>query len=140
MKPHPFPTLLRMAVRWTTILTVASAVISGLTWGADFALGIALGALLGLVNLALLGTALAKLLPDAGRHRPAPGSRFALPGILLVKWPLLLLALAGILWYLPARPEGLAFGFLLSLVGAAIAALRIQKRSGHASEASDPDS
>jgi hypothetical protein len=41
----------------------------------------------------------------------------------LLKWPLLGLALAGILWYMPARPEGVALGVVLSLAAAVLAGL-----------------
>jgi hypothetical protein len=41
----------------------------------------------------------------------------------LLKWPLVGLALAGILWYMPARPEGVALGVVLSLAAAVLAAL-----------------
>jgi hypothetical protein len=108
-----------------TLLTLALAAVTGvpaaLLWHPEIGLGIALGALVGLLNIALLARALTAVLSDPQRHRPArPGAR-ALPGLLLVKWPLVLLALAGILWYMPARPEGLAAGVILSLVAAAIA-------------------
>lgn len=115
-----------MAVRWTTLFTLVTGTISLVIWGRELAIGIACGALLGLANLTLLGRALMQLVANSERHRPAPGSKWILPGVLLVKWPLLLLALAGILWYLPARPEGVAFGVLLSLLGAALAARRSQ--------------
>jgi len=109
-----------------TLLTLALAAVAGgstaALWDPQIGLGIALGALVGLLNIALLARALTAVLSDPRRHRPArPGGR-ALPGLLLLKWPLVLVALAGILWYMPARPEGVAAGVILSLVAAAIAA------------------
>jgi hypothetical protein len=95
--------------------------------GGEMALGIALGALLGVANLWLLSRAISVMVRSADEHRPTPGQKWALPGVLLLKWPFLLLALAGILWYMPARPEGVAIGFGISLVGAAIAATRTSK-------------
>ncbi len=47
-------------------------------------------------------------------ERPGSGLRLAL----------LLLAMLGVLWYMPARPEGMAVGVLIVLVAATIAGFR----------------
>ena len=116
----------RVFLGQTTLLTAALATVAGVTsgvlWNPEIGLGIALGALVGLLNIALLARALTAVLSDPHRHRPASPSSRVLPGLLLLKWPLVMLALAGILWYMPARPEGVAAGVILSLAAAAIAA------------------
>jgi hypothetical protein len=121
--------LVRRAARWTAALTAIAGAIS-LPWlGREMSLGIALGALLGWVNLWLLARAVRAMLRDPQQHRPTGRRTWVLPGVLLLKWPFILLALAGILWYMPARPEGVALGALLALVGASMAALRANRGS-----------
>ncbi|MCX4240357.1 hypothetical protein [Paraliomyxa miuraensis] len=115
--------LLRRAAAWTAALAGLAGAISLPLFGRDMSLGIALGALVGWVNLWLLARALRVMLRDPHQHRPAAHQTWILPGVLLLKWPFILLALAGILWYMPARPEGVAVGALLALVGASIGAL-----------------
>ncbi len=124
--------LLRHAGLWTLGLTTLSGAISQPLFGHEMSLGIALGALLGWVNLWVLSRTLRAVLSSPEEHRPARQQKWVLPGVFLLKWPFLLLALAGILWYMPARPEGVAFGALLSLVGASIAALRSGRGHGDA--------
>ena len=46
----------------------------------------------------------------------------------LFRLPLVVLALVLILWYMPARPEGVALGVVLSLASAVFAALRSENR------------
>lgn len=117
-------TLLRRAAAWTTLLTGAASLVALMWWGYEMALGVALGALVGFANLWLLSRAVAQLVDNAGDHRPAPGRKWSLPAVLLLKWPFVLLALAGILWYMPARPEGVALGLVLSLAAASVAAAK----------------
>ncbi len=126
--PNSAP-LLRRAGLWTAILTVIAGAISLPLFGHEMSLGIALGALVGWVNLWLLARALKTVLRDPQQHRPTGQRTWVLPGVLLLKWPFILLALAGILWYMPARPEGVALGALLALVGASIGALRADRAS-----------
>lgn len=116
--------MLRRAGLWTTVLVVIAGAICGPMFGTEMSLGIALGALVGWVNLWLLARALKVMLRDPQQYRPTGSRTWVLPGVMLLKWPFLLLALAFILWYMPARPEGVALGALLALVGASIAALR----------------
>jgi hypothetical protein len=119
--------LIKRTAAWTIGLgTIASAGTLAV-WGAEMALGVALGALVGLANVWFLSRALARLVASPGDHRPAPGRKWALPAVLLLKWPVILLALAIILWYMPARPEGVALGALLSLAAASIAARQGQR-------------
>lgn len=115
--------LLRRTLAWTVGLVVVSGAISHAVWGREMSLGIALGALVGLANLWLLARALKTVLGNAQQYRPTAGATWVLPGVILLKWPLLLLALAMILWYMPARPQGVALGALLALVGASISAI-----------------
>ena len=109
------------ATIWTLALSAVFGAISWFMWGSNMALGLALGALVGLANLWLLQRAVGQVLQSPEEHRPAAGSKWALPAALLLKWPFLLLALGLILWYMPARPEGVAAGVLLSLLAASIA-------------------
>jgi hypothetical protein len=115
--------LLRRAAWWTAAMAAIAGAISLPLFGHEMGLGIALGALVGWVNLWLLARALRAMLRDPQQHRPTGARTWVLPGVLLLKWPFILLALAFILWYMPARPEGVALGALLALVGASIAAL-----------------
>lgn len=116
--------LMRRAAAWTTALTAVAGALALWRWGFEMALGVALGALVGFVNLLLLSRAVAQLVSNARDHRPTPGRKWTLPAVLLLKWPFVLLALAGILWYMPARPEGVVLGLVLSLAAASIAAAK----------------
>ena len=115
--------LLRRAALWTVVMAAIAGAISLPLFGREMSLGIALGALVGWVNLWLLARALRAMLRDPQQYRPAGARTWVLPGVLLLKWPFILLALALILWYMPARPEGVALGALLALVGASIASI-----------------
>jgi hypothetical protein len=138
--------LLRRAALWTAVMVVIAGAISLPLFGRAMSLGIALGALVGWVNLWLLARALRAMLRDPRQYRPAGSRTWVLPGVLLLKWPFILLALAFILWYMPARPEGVALGALLALVGASIAALSKNRPSAdqgpetQGSDASTPSS
>lgn len=118
---------LRRTVSWTVVLL---AVAGGISWwlsGRDMALGVALGGLVGLANLLLLTRALAKVIANPEQHRPVAGKNWVLPAAIVLKWPFLLLALGLILWYLPARPEGVAAGVAITLLAASLAAIRGSK-------------
>lgn len=121
--------LLRRAAVWTAAMVAIACAISLPLFGHEMSLGIALGALVGWVNLWLLARALKAMLRDPQQYRPTGARTWVLPGVLLLKWPFILLALAFILWYMPARPEGVALGALLALVGASIAAVATKKAS-----------
>lgn len=116
--------LLKRTAAWTAALTGLWAVAMGLWQGFEMALGIVAGATLGFVNLWLAARALRGILQNPEAHRPVGGRKWALPVGLLLKWPLMLLALFAILWYMPARPEGVALGVAISLAGASIAAMK----------------
>jgi drug/metabolite transporter (DMT)-like permease len=124
MVPPDSTPLLRRAALVTALLVAIACAAAIPLFGRPMGLGIALGALVGWVNLWLLARALRAMLRDPQQHRPTGQRTWILPGVLLLKWPFILLALAFILWYMPARPEGVALGALLALVGASIAALR----------------
>ncbi len=72
-------------------------------------------------NVAMLTRALARAFL-ATSEPPQPTNR-TLGWI--VRWPLLALALVGILWYMPARLEGVLAGITISLASTVIAALRL---------------
>lgn len=122
--------LLRRIGTWTFALAAVWAAGLGLWLGGAMALGIAVGATLGYANLYFAARALRAIVSNPREHRPAPGTKWSLPAGLLLKWPLILLALGAILWYMPARPEGVALGVAISLAAASIAALQRSKPSG----------
>jgi hypothetical protein len=108
---------------WSLALVVVWSGLLGPWLGWSMVVGLAAGALVGFLNLWLGARALALLIPrlPSGSSKD---NRSALTLLLLMKWPLVLLALLGILWYLPARPEGVALGIAISLAAASIAWLR----------------
>jgi hypothetical protein len=123
---------LRRTTIWSVALVAVWSAILGPWLGWAMVVGLAAGAFVGLLNLWLGARALALLMPRLkpdSSSRPfgperAKDNRTALTLLLLMKWPLVLLALLGILWYLPARPEGVALGVAISLAAASIAWLR----------------
>jgi hypothetical protein len=125
---------LRRVAIWTLGLGTAVSALGLVLFDAPMALGVALGALVGLANLWLLSRAISAALANAREHRPSPGQKWALPGVFLLKWPFVLLALGLILWYLPARPEGVGIGIGLSLLAAALAATRTNRTVPRAPE------
>ncbi len=107
------------------------------------ALAIALGAVIAAANFLLLARGIAHAIdrtldePEADpaspsdnaeveRSDPAHKTPARAPEGLRsgLRLALLLLAMLGILWYMPARPEGLAVGVLLVLLAATIAGYR----------------
>ena len=123
-------TLVRRIAWWTVVLAGIWAAIVYAMSGWPMALGVALGALVGLANVWLIASTMTTLLRNANELRAPGRKRWALLGPLVAKWPLVLLALFGVLWYLPARPEGVALGVAISLAAASIAAIQQGKPSG----------
>ncbi|MCH9688524.1 MAG: hypothetical protein K0V04_44245 [Deltaproteobacteria bacterium] len=119
--------LIRDAAVWTMAMVALTGAISQFVSGTEMTLGIALGALVGWANLWMLSAALGTVLRNPEQYRPRGRRTWVLPGVLLLKWPFILLALVGILWYMPARPEGVAIGALLALLGASIASIRANR-------------
>lgn len=122
--------LMRRTAAWTASLAGVAAAVLAVVMDGAMALGVVAGAALGFANLWMAARALRNVVADPQTHRPAPGRKWALPLGLLIKWPLILLALGGILWYLPARPEGVALGVAIALGAASIAAGRRSGSSG----------
>ncbi len=118
---------LRRTALWSAALVLVWSLILGPWLGWPMVVGLVAGGLVGYLNLWLGARALALLIPrlsgGAGKAN-LKDSRSALMLLLLMKWPVVLLALLGILWYLPARPEGVALGIAISLAAASIAWLR----------------
>ncbi|GEM_PF-2413811 len=114
-------------LRWTGFLAGLGCVL-GLQWDPEFSLGIALGAFIASANILALGRGISRMLTHAvraqhehgaeSRKRPASGLSS------LVRMPALMVALVGILWYMPARPEGLAVGMTIALAATGIAIYR----------------
>jgi hypothetical protein len=128
--------LVRRIAWWTVVLAGIWAAIALALSGWPMALGVAAGALVGLANVWLIASTMTTLMRNANELR-APGRKrwaqqWTILGPLVMKWPLILLALFGVLWYLPARPEGVALGVAISLAAASIAAIQQRKPSGPA--------
>ena len=119
--PNPGP-LLRQSALWTALLAAGVGIPAAWLWGFEMGLGVVLGALLGLANFALMARALGSVLSSPHDYRPTRPGGWVLPGVLLLKWPLVLLALAVVLLYTPARAEGVGVGVILSLIAAVKAA------------------
>ncbi len=118
--------LLSRIVQWTIALTVPVMLIGWLLWDFSTALGILCGSTLGALNFILLGRSLQKMFANPEEHQ---GSKWTLPIVMLVKWPLILGALAIVMMYLPVSPQGVAIGALVSLAAGSTAALREQQAS-----------
>lgn len=118
--------LLSRIVQWTAALTLPVAVAGWFLWDFSTALGILFGSALGALNFILLGRSLQKMFAQPDEHR---GSKWTLPVTMLIKWPLILGALAIVMFFLPVSPQGLAVGALVSLVAGATAALREQRQA-----------
>jgi hypothetical protein len=121
--------VVRAAIRWTCGLTAIACVLA-LLLADDFALvwSIALGALITLVNFVLLTVTLGRSMsaPDLVDDDGTPTRRIRF-GVAL-RWPVFLVALVFILWYMPARPLALAIGLVIGLAAAALAALAAKNR------------
>jgi hypothetical protein len=122
--------LMQRTAVWTAALGLGVAIALGLAWDWAMALGVVAGAALGYANLWMAARALRSIVASPQQHRPVGDRKWALPLGLLVKWPLVLLALGGILWYSPARPEGVALGVAVALAAASMAALRGSRPPG----------
>jgi hypothetical protein len=116
--------VVRAAIRWTLILGgLGAAAALAVARDPMLAASVALGALAVLLHFSLLALALGGTL---GRAAPTPNGsgrtpRFAAASAL--RWPALVVALLGILWYMPARPQGLVAGLVLGLAAATFAAV-----------------
>ena len=124
----------RAVTRGTLALGLGSAAIAclvALVFDPALARAIALGALFGLANFLLLARAIDRATRNAvsaAAHDRTPERPLFALGV-LVRLPLLVVALALVLWYLPTRPEGLIVGFGLVLVALALAAVNARRTS-----------
>ncbi len=106
--------LLRDTARRTGLLgLVAAGVLAPVD--AALALGIVAGLILGLAHLALLSRTAARLAAGAAAFGSNGDRPRSFVPFFWLKWPLWALALGGVLWYMRARPEGVAAGLILSL-------------------------
>jgi len=120
--------VLRAAAGWTVILgLLACAVALALGSGVTFAWSIALGALVMTANFSMLTMTLARSLGahDLVAEDGTPKRRIRVG--MALRLPLFLVALVGILWYMPARPQGLFLGVVIGLLAASVAALRAKR-------------
>lgn len=123
--PRPMLPPVVFAATFVRIGAALSAVGAGMAWVADgreLGLKVAIGSLLMLTNILLTARGAAGAIErvragaESGATVPV-----AVPGLgaqILFKMPFLALALFGVLWYMPARPEGLALGIGLGLIAA----------------------
>lgn len=120
--------VLKTAARWTVLLGLVACALA-LLLGPDFtfAWSIALGALAMTANFAMLTITLARSLgaPDLVDEDGTPKRRIRVG--MAVRMPLFLVALVGILWYMPARPQGVFLGVVIGLLAASIAALKAKR-------------
>jgi hypothetical protein len=120
--------VLKAAARWTALLGLLGCAVA-LVVGPDltFAWSIALGALAMTANFAMLTITLARSLgaSDLVNEDGTPKRRIRVGMVL--RMPLFLVALVGILWYMPARPQGVFLGVVIGLLAASIAALTARK-------------
>jgi ATP synthase I chain len=112
--------LLRETLLLSSVATLVCCALVSVLGDPRLALTIALGAVIAVANFLLLarwiGRAIDRTVADPRDtpERPRSGLRLAF----------LLLAMLGVLWYMPARPEGMAVGVLIVLVAATIAGNR----------------
>lgn len=119
--------LWRRRVRlWTLTLGATAGAVTWALWGGWQAFSVAVGTLLGALNLAALAGS-ARRLALAAQASPmtheGQGSSAATAWA-LVRWPVAALATAAVLWYMPGRPEGLAAGVFTALLAFCLAALQ----------------
>ncbi|TPV96651.1 MAG: hypothetical protein B7733_03865 [Myxococcales bacterium FL481] len=118
---------LRRNRRWhagTTAIAAAAAWFSG---HPELAWSLAVGALLMYANLAMTTRALLRTFRTATESSQSPAGALSWT----TRWPLVALALVGILWYMPARPEGIALGVAISLLSSVLAALGLPDADPH---------
>lgn len=118
---------LRGNARWHVVLT---GIASTLTWASghvELAWSLALGALLMYANLTMATRTLLRAFRTTTNVPQSPAAALAWA----TRWPLLALALVGILWYMPARPEGIALGIALSLLSSVLTALGLPDADPH---------
>lgn len=130
----------RRVYLWTLTWCLPAAICGYWLWSPTQALSIALGGLLGLVNLQLLASAAFKMLEQSAeemQHQAATARRFA-PLQAALRWPATALATAAILWYMPGEPEGLSAGVALALVGFVSAGVHTASNLVNHSEHEDP--
>ncbi len=128
--PEQASALVRGTIRWSSTLAGIACVLA-LFLGDDLAFvwSIALGALVATVNFVLLTITLARSMGarDLVLEDGTPTRRIRF-GVAL-RWPLFLVALVLILWYMPARPQGVVLGVVIGLAAAAFAAIKTIKSS-----------
>ena len=117
-------TMMRSTATWTAAGSLVVLPVAHFGVDRQLATSIALGALVALANFLLLAGSTAQAIDRAAAPTgETPRIGFAT----LARAPLVLLALLGILWYMPARPEGLAIGVLIVLISAVAAAVRAKR-------------
>ncbi len=112
-------------------LTIAAIVLgvvtTGISWllaWPEVALGIALGTPVAALWIRSTASSVHRMVHDPRLRESGAAPKGGEHWKLVAKLPLVALALTLILWYMPARPEGLAIGVLNGLLAAIYAAIR----------------
>jgi hypothetical protein len=132
--------LVRDALRSSCLLGALVCAVAALLGSSDLAIGVALGTLLGAVNFVLLARGIGGAIDrtvasvEQATHARGASAEDGLDPVEVVDRPrgaggplrlaLLVVLVAGVLWLQPADPAGIALGFVLTLIGASVAALR----------------
>lgn len=124
--------LLRETLVFAGVGTALCCALAGLLGDLRLSLTIALGAVIAATNFLLLARGISRAIdraavdaePAASDRAPEPPARPVQAPRNGLRLALLLLAMLGILWYMPARPEGLAVGVFIVLLAATIAGFR----------------
>lgn len=133
--------LLRDAIRTSSLLGALVCTIVALLGWPSLALGIAIGTLLGGINFVLLARGVAVAIDRTvasvertRRELDADTDRALEPGEVvdrplgaggMFRFALALALVAALLWLLPTDPAGLAIGIVITLIGASVAAHRL---------------
>jgi hypothetical protein len=140
-------TLLRDAIRYSSLFGAAACAVVAIAGWPSLAIAIAIGTLLGALNFVLLargvGGAIDRTVAGVERTKReletrTGGARDLEPSDVLdrphgagggFRLALSVLLVAGLLWFLPTEPAGLAIGIVITLVGASVAAHRLHRSS-----------
>ena len=110
-------------------LAATLGAISAIWWDVEVALGIALTTPVAIGWLYATAVAVHRMVSDPELRKEGATPQGGGGWKLAAKLPLVALALTFILWYMPARPEGVVLGVLNGLLAAVYAAFRHRSRA-----------